>query len=135
MDKESKIAALQEIIQEYNLKITELQAARSAVERALMWLTRTNGQLEIDEFVTAPKSGQIGPTEAVKGLFDSNPSKRWSARELRDKLEQMKNEGKLVTNARDLLTTVHWLLLDFVNKEYIEKYGARHKATYRKKVL
>lgn len=132
MDKDSKIAVLGEILLDIDFQLESLQGERKGVESALRRLTRTNGQLEI-ESTEVPLSELPGPTEVVTGLFETKRSKRWRAREIRDILVNMRDRKEMFSDATDLLTTVHWLLLRFQRSGFIEKHGEGRRAWYRTK--
>ena len=131
MDRESMLEALKTGIKEYTQQIEELEAEREVARKMLLRFS-SNGQTEIKEIVLDSHSVKIGPTLAMKELFEGSPQRKWKAPELRDKLQNMKDSGVLESNAQNLLTTVYYLLKRLCKRGYIEKYSAGQRSWYRK---
>lgn len=82
---------------------------------------------ELDTEVTEP----LGPTAAIRQLFEQYPTKKWYPGNIRDELNDMKKHGELATESKNILNTVHWILRGFVDIE-VEKGGLGRKKWYRK---
>lgn len=134
MDREGMLEALKTGVKEYTQQIEDLEAEREVARKMLLRFS-SNGQTEIKEIVLDSHSVKIGPTLAMKELFDGSPQRKWKAPELRDKLQNMKESGVLESEAKNLLTTVYYLLERLRKKKYIKR---RHSSTgtwYRKEEL
>ena len=132
MDKENMIEALRTGIGEYTKQIEELEAERDVAKRMLARFSG-NGQTEIQGTVAVTKSAILGPTEAMKYLFDTFPNKKWKAVELRDRLRKMKDEGSLNSQSSELIKSVYYLLRRFIDREYIDKHSYGQNSWYIKK--
>lgn len=131
MDKKSMTEALRTGIGDYTKQIEELEAEREVAKRMLARFSG-NGQSEIRGVITVTKTNVLGPTEALKSLFDTFPNKRWKAVELRDGLREMKESGELKSTSKELLKSVYYLLRRFKDRGYIEKHSYGQNSWYRK---
>lgn len=131
MDRDNMLEALKSGIKEYNQQIEELEAEREVARKMLLRFS-SNGQTEIKEVVLDTHSVKIGPTLAIKELFNGSPQRKWKAPELRDKLQNMKESGVLETEAKNLLPTVYYLLKRLIKKDYIKKDYSSTGTWYRK---
>ena len=125
------VEALRTGIGEYTKQIEELEAEREVAKRMLARFSG-NGRAEIKGVVTISKTNILGPTEALKSLFDTSPNKRWKAVELRDRMREMKESGELKSTSKELLKSVYYLLRRFKDREYIEKHSYGQNSWYRK---
>ena len=81
---------------------------------------------------TSGNGKMMGPTDALKYLFDTFPTKKWYPRQLADRLQEMKDIGEVETESENLMWTVHGLLRVFAEKDLVEKHGIKRKKWYRK---
>ena len=74
----------------------------------------------------------VGPVDAIIDLFRSHESRAWTPPELRDQLQRLKDEGKLLSNSENLLGSVHTVLKPLLKKKAIERAERRGgKPAYR----
>ena len=119
-------------------KRRELESQIERLKDILMAIDKTidifvNEQVPMVEILTSTGNGKaMGPTGALKYLFETFPTKKWYPRQLADRLQEMKDIGEVETDSNNLMWTVHGLLRVFVEKEYLEKHGMKRKKWYRK---
>ncbi len=89
---------------------------------------------ESDTVATQITEEEFGPTKAIKQMFDNNPQINFIPIVLRDKLLKLKEEGKLKSESKDLLSTTHSVLKHLVKINYIEKDESKEIPTYRRKI-
>lgn len=136
MSENSIITTLREEREKIRGQIATLEFDLNAITRVIQRFSGSQiegRQVEMTEIIHSSNGETIGPTQAVRQLFDRFPKKKWTPRQIRDFLTIMKESGELTTETKKLLTTTHWLLKRFVDDEYIQKIetGPR-KAWYRK---
>ena len=74
----------------------------------------------------------VGPVSAIIDLFRSHESRVWTPPELRDQLQRLKDEGKLLSNSENFLGTVHTVLKPLLKRKAIERAERRDgKSAYR----
>ena len=114
------------LIQEQVITLqNDLQSIDRLIER---YKIRNQNQLAIN----MPQNEKIGPTQAVRDLFDNNPERDWKPGEIRDELDKLKDNGILESSTDKLLHTVHWILRKLTEKNYIKKDSSKQIPTYKK---
>ena len=71
----------------------------------------------------------VGPVDAITDLFRSHESRAWTPPELRDQLQRLKDEGKLLSNSENFLGSVHAVLKPLLKNKTIER--AERRGAYR----
>ncbi|MCH8035063.1 MAG: hypothetical protein IH950_15075 [Bacteroidetes bacterium] len=63
----------------------------------------------------------LRPIDAITDLMRKNTQERWTPTDLRDSLQQLQKEGKLISKASNLLWVVHSSLKSLVKRDDITK--------------
>ena len=112
-------------------QIEELKGDLQAVERLLRkHKIKEEKQMSIPLGNSHKKS--LGPTDALKQIFNSNPDKSWTPSELTEKIREMKEKGYLKTDSNNMLSAVHTVLRKKVINGSIIKVTSGKKPKYKK---
>lgn len=130
-EKEITLTTLRQEKRKIDEKIYRLKDERNAIDKTISYLMGDTQLQIMDAFRSVPRK-TIGPTEAIRDLFNQYPQKKWLPGRLRDELKDLKKNGELKTESENLLSAVHWILRAFVERGDIEKRGHDKIKWYRK---
>lgn len=136
MSNSEVLAGLEEKECEINLQIERLKADLLTIQRTKeLFSGDSKNQLEMKAIVKQPNDEQLKPTQAIRELFDTYPTRKWYPGQIRDRLETIRDAGKLKTNYKNLLYAVHSILREMAKREEIEKSDPdnNRRRWYRKK--
>lgn len=103
-------------------EIAELEADVVAVRRLI-----ARGKAQDESRERGPLSHQAyKPADAVRELFLRNAAKHWSAPEVRDAIQQLRDDGRVASKSANLLTTMHSILQRLYAEGFIDKDGLRY---------
>ena len=97
---------------------------QSRAEQMKAFLTQLQMSVNETDATSSQRMGtsgpRVGPAEAVRLLFETEPSKVWAPMELHRVLTQMRNEGRLASKAVELLASIHTIIKRLKEKGDIE---------------
>ncbi|MFH1010228.1 MAG: hypothetical protein V1784_03215 [bacterium] len=76
----------------------------------------------------------VKPIEAARRLFERDPKRKVYPKDVRDEFESLRKNGRLSSNAKDLLQTAHWAIRSLweVGEIQKQKRGKGKEKWYRK---
>lgn len=132
-EKDTALTVLRQEKRNLDEKLSRLKRERDAIDTSISYLMGSN-LLSLDETFEEVGQKSVGPTDAVRNLFNLYPQKKWLPGHLRDELNVLKNVGLLESESENLLSSVHWILRALYRdgEGEIEKGGKGKIKWYRK---
>ena len=129
--QETLISELRREKRKIDDEFNRLKKEKEAIDITISRLSG-NTQLSLTDELDIEITKPLGPTAAIRQLFEQYPTKKWYPGDIRDELNDMKKHKELATESKSILNTVHWILRGFVENEEVEKSKIGRRTWYRK---
>jgi len=128
-----KIETLEEMREGRRACVRQIKKLKALVESYDNLIEHYSGgtQLNLEEIAekAKPLNRDVGPTDYVRALFETEPSKRWKSLEVVAALKVSSVE----MSHNNIQANVASILKRLVDQEEIEKHGKQRKRWYKKK--
>lgn len=111
------------------LRIGELITLRDSLSVVITHVEGTGVQLPFETILDAPNNG-IGLTAFIRGLFQSNPDKKWTIKAIRAEVKA----GNVAFGGQHLNESIYSVLSRLVRRKEIKKGGLYGKQRWYKKI-
>ena len=116
------------IVNDINILGDDLKAIRLVIDRHEKQKSANNGSPLNQERARITEPLKL--TAAIKYILSTNPEREFTAVQMRDELERMKERGEFITDSDNYLPTVHSTLNSLYDRELVRRRKLGGKAYF-----